>query len=479
MTSWITPKWKLAKSNNDFNLRDSLETALKMLALRADEKGLELLCEIAPDVPEKVCGDPTRLRQIIVNLVGNAIKFTHHGEVQLKVALHSTEATQHTLLFTVADTGIGIPADKQKTIFDPFSQADSSTTRKYGGTGLGLSISARFIALMGGRIWVESELGKGAAFHFTVAFNVSEKQIEPRPAVSSEVLHGVKVLIVDDNHTNQRILQTMLSRWAMKPLAVESGEEALAALLAAERSSDPFALVLTDMHMPEMDGFSLIEHIRQVSTSSVATIVMLTSAGHRGDAERCKELGVAAYLLKPVRQAELRDALSMVLGARQHQEQLPLVTRFSVQGTPATHGALSLLVVEDNAVNQRLIVRMLEKRGHQVEVAGNGVEALQVLEHHAFDLVFMDIQMPEMDGLTATIRIREGERATKQHLGVVALTAHAMKGDQERCLAAGMDDYLSKPIRPQELDELLNRELLLRQSSSLTAHPSGIQPRKT
>ena len=459
---------------SDFNLRDSLETTLKTFALRADEKGLELLCEFTPGVPEVVCGDPARLRQIIVNLVGNAIKFTHRGEVQLSVALDSTEAGDHTLHFTVSDTGIGIPEDKQESIFDPFSQADTSTTRKYGGTGLGLTISARLIALMGGHIWVESSPGHGTRFHFTVVVKQSGKILEKNTPVPLEALRNVRVLVVDDNRTNLRILQTMLSRWEMKTIAVGGGEEALAALELARRNSEPFQLILTDMHMPHMDGFTLIEHIRQHSVSTASAIVMLTSAGHRGDAERCRQLGVSAYLLKPIRQFELREALALVLGAQKQHSDGPLVTRYSLQQPCHPDDVLSILVAEDNPVNQLLIFRMLEKRGHHVTIAAHGGKALQLLERQSFDLVLMDVQMPEMDGLTATSLIREREGGSGQHLKIVALTAHAMQGDRDRCLAAGMDGYLSKPIRPQELDELLCNQIASRRALSAMPATPGL-----
>ena len=443
----------------DFNLRDCLEKTLKTLALRADEKGLELLCDIAPEVPEYVCGDAHRLQQVIVNLVGNAIKFTHKGEVQLKVVPQSKEGDSYCLLFTVSDTGIGIPADKLQSIFHPFSQADTSTTRKYGGTGLGLTISARFISLMGGHICVDSKPGQGTRFHFTILLQLSTKKVEPPLGFLPDILRGVHVLIVDDNRTNLRILQEMLSRWEMKSLAVDGALEALAALQSAQQNSTPFQLILTDMHMPQLDGFELIERIRRQSLSDATTIVMLTSAGHRGDVERCKNLGVAAYLLKPIRQSELREALSLVLNAHKQHLSLPVVTRYSLQTGRSPERMLSILVAEDNAVNQRLIVRMLEKRGHRVTLAAHGGEVLQALEHDSFDLILMDVQMPEMDGLTAVKLIREREQGTARHVNIVALTAHAMKGDQERCLAAGMDGYLAKPIRPQELDELLAKLL--------------------
>jgi signal transduction histidine kinase/DNA-binding response OmpR family regulator len=447
---------------SDFDLRECLEGILKTVALRADEKGLELLCEIAPEVPDIVRADANRLGQVIVNLVGNAIKFTHEGEVALKVEVEAEEGKERILHFTVSDTGIGVPAEKLQMIFDPFTQADTSTTRKYGGTGLGLTISARLAGMMGGRIWVESQEGRGTRFHFTVRVGSSSRTVEIGRIAPPEILQGVKVLVVDDNRTNQRILTGMLSRWGMRSNAVEGGEEALVELQAAHQMEKPYALVVTDMHMPNMDGFALVERIREKPELSTATIMMLTSAGHRGDALRCRELGVAAYLLKPIRQSELREAIARVLGAGEQNGAIPLVTRFSLHDAREPDHVLHLLVAEDNPVNQLLATRLLEKRGHRVVTAINGREALEVLTHRKFDLVFMDVQMPEMDGFEATAAIRELEKGTGNHQIVIALTAHAMKGDRDRCLAEGMDDYLSKPIRPQELDKLLEKYLALR-----------------
>lgn len=461
----------------EFSLRDFLETALKTMALRADEKGLELLCEIAPDVPEVVKGDSARLRQVIVNLLGNAIKFTSQGEVAVRVSVDTHELRDYLLRFTVADTGIGIASEKCDSIFAPFTQADTSTTRKYGGTGLGLTISARLVTMMGGAIWVESEVGQGSQFHFTVHLEVADAQeikvgIPARP----ELLRGIKVLVVDDNQTNRRILEGMLKRWEMTTKSVPSGEEALTQMSAALESGHRFGLVLTDSHMPNMDGFTLIECIRRRPEFSTATIMMLTSAGHRGDAARCQELGVAAYLLKPIRQSELREAVARALGAPKQEGAIPLITRYSLQDAHEHRSSLRILVVEDNLVNQRLAVRLLEKRGHHVAVAGNGRQALEALEKEPFDLVLMDMQMPEMDGFEATAAIRKMERANDHRLPIVALTAHAMKGDREKCLAAGMDGYLSKPIRPQELDAILQRYL---DRSGETRHPpKGIPAKK-
>ncbi len=447
---------KIDLESVDFNLRDSLESTLKTVALRADEKGLELLCEVAPEVPEVVCGDSTRLRQVVINLVGNAVKFTDAGEIAVRVQTESREANHCVLHFTVADTGVGIPEEKRDLIFAPFSQADTSTTRKYGGTGLGLTISTRLVEMMGGRIWVDSEVGRGSQFHFTARLELTDaKEIKVGSIAPPEILRGSRVLVVDDNRTNRRILEGMLNRWEMVSVSVEEGQQALDALSGARAAGMPFSLILTDMHMPKMDGFTLVEQIRKRPELATATIMMLTSAGHRGDAARCQELGVAAYLLKPIRQSELREAIARVLGAQSPNGAIPLITRFSLHDGRDPAASLRVLLAEDNAVNQRLAVRLLEKRGHHVVVAGNGAEALAAMEKQEFDLVFMDVQMPEMDGLEATAEIREKEKTSGKHLPIIALTAHAMKGDREKCIASGMDGYLTKPIRPQELDEVL------------------------
>jgi signal transduction histidine kinase/DNA-binding response OmpR family regulator/integral membrane sensor domain MASE1 len=437
----------------DFNLRDCLETTLRALAVHSDEKNLELLCEIAPEAPAVVHGDSSRLRQVLTNLVGNAIKFTSEGEVAVTVGLEAENGTDQVLHFTVSDTGIGIPLEKQKLIFDPFAQADASTTRRYGGTGLGLTISSRLVSMMGGKIWVDSEVGRGTQVHFTACFKSPERTALVRTAVPPEIPRGVKVLVVDDNGTNRRILEGMLRQWEMKPKCVENGQEALAELSAARRMSEPYALILSDLHMPGMDGFGLVERIRQQPELPTAVIMLLTSTRHREDAERLKQLGVPAYLLKPIRQSELREAVARILCSRETPQLAPASTR----GTRDHSEALHILLVEDNLVNQRVASRLLEKRGHRVAVAENGIQALKALEQETYDLVLMDVQMPEMDGLEATAKIREKERHSTRHQPVVALTARAMKGDLEHCLSAGMDGYLSKPIRPEELDDLLDK----------------------
>ncbi len=374
----------------------------------------------------------------------------------MKVKSDGPEGEELLLRFTVADTGIGISKEKQESIFEPFTQADASTTRKFGGTGLGLTISSRLVGMMGGKIWLESEVGPGNEFHFTARFGVAHTKTGAGEGITpTENLGGVKVLVVDDNRTNRKILEGMLKRWEMKVTSVEGGEEALEELSAARGAREPYGQILTDMHMPKMDGFALVERIRQRRELSTATIMMLTSAGHRGDAARCEELGVSAYLLKPIRQSELREAVARVLGTKEQEGAIPLITRYSLQGSQEPSASLRILLAEDNLVNQRLAARLLEKRGHTVVVAGNGREALKAFENEDFDLLLMDLQMPEMDGFEATVAIRKKEKDSGNHLPIVVLTAHAMKGDREKCLAVGMNEYLTKPIRPQELDELL------------------------
>ena len=343
----------------DFNLRNTLEETLKTVAIRADEKGLELLCELAADVPEMVKGDPNRLRQVIINLVGNAIKFTHQGEIAVKVSLEDSHSEECVLRFLVSDTGIGIPQEKQLIVFDPFAQADTSTTRKYGGTGLGLTISARLVQMMGGKMWLESEPGKGSRFYFTAKLETSEQKSELGEIAHPEILRGLKALIVDDNQTNQRILKGMLTRWEMQPTSVNGGEEALLELFKAFDADSPYSLVLTDMHMPHMDGFDLVERIRQEDRRFLRhDVMMLTSAGHRGDAERCRALGISAYLLKPIRQTELREAIARALGAVRRSGAIPLITRYSLHDARHPSDVLHVLVAEDNPVNQRLATRL-------------------------------------------------------------------------------------------------------------------------
>jgi PAS domain S-box-containing protein len=447
-----------------FDVYECIEGAVKTLALKADEKGLELLCEVSPEVPEIVVGDPGRLRQVLINLLGNAVKFTLEGEVGLRLHAERTEAPEtdegELYHFTVTDTGVGIPPEKLGAIFESFSQADTSTTREFGGTGLGLTISKRLVAMMGGQLWVESEVGVGSKFHFTARLGAAKTQ---RVAVAGEgdlarpEFRGVRVLIVDDNRTNRRILEGLVRRWGMHCTAAADGEAALAELQLAREAGEPYALILTDMHMPKMDGFGLVQEINQRPGLSTATIMMLTSGGQSGDAAKCQAMGISAYLLKPVRHSELRQAIERVLRGEELPGAGALITRDLLTEASQERKGLRILLAEDNAVNRKLAMRLLEKRGHSVAVATNGREALEQMEASSFDLVLMDVQMPEMDGLEATRRLRAGERGSDKRQAVVAMTALVMKGDRERCIAAGMDGYMSKPIRPQELDEILEK----------------------
>ena len=439
-----------------FDLRESLGETMKALGLRAQQKGLELSYEVEPQVPEAVVGDPGRIRQILVNLVSNAIKFTCVGEIFVSVEEESRNGDLSCLHFSVKDTGMGVAAEKQEQIFESFVQADSSTARQYGGTGLGLTISAKLTEMMGGRIWVESEAGKGSTFHFTARLG-AQAAPAPRPSpLSSEALRNMPVLIVDDNATNRRVLGGIVSRWGMRPTAVDGGKAALQALEVARTLDRAFPLVLLDGHMPEMDGFEVAERIRKNTELAGATIMMLTSAGHLGDAARCRELGISAYLVKPIRERELLDAVCIVLHKKPEETETPLVTRYTLR---EGQRRLNVLLVEDNAVNQTLATRLLEKRGHAVTLAVNGLDALESLERNSFDLILMDIQMPQMDGFQATAAIREKEKFSGGHVPIVAMTAHAMKSDEAQCLAFGMDGYISKPIRTSELFATIDRVL--------------------
>ena len=443
-----------------FDLRDLVEDTVRALALRAHEKGLELICDVLPEVPEYVVGDITRIRQVMVNLLGNAIKFTAQGEVELEVALKSHSADRLNLHFLVRDTGIGIPLDKQKMIFEAFSQADGSTTRKFGGTGLGLTISARLVEAMQGKIWVESAPGKGSTFHFTALLGVSNETRQIANLAEAVPLAGIRVVVVDDNLTNRRILTDMLGRWGMQPAPAASGAEALAHMRRCVQRGRPFSLVLTDVHMPEMDGFELVKRIHDSPELAQPVILMLTSGDRSDDLARCRRLGVSSYLTKPVRRAELRAA---IVAAIAHEPGLP-ERGPALSGRTAEHGsqepgrsALRILLAEDNAVNQRVALRILEKAGHRVAIAENGTAALKMIEEQSFNVILMDVQMPEMGGFDATALIREKEKRTGLHIPIIAMTAHAMAGDRERCLAAGMDDYLSKPVAASTLLELVSR----------------------
>jgi two-component system, sensor histidine kinase and response regulator len=456
---------RLELDHTDFNLADVISETLHPLAIRAEQKGLELTHYVVPGTPENLHGDQQRLRQILLNLVGNGIKFTESGDVNVTVDKQSEAGGKVILHFKIRDTGIGIAPDQQAMIFGAFAQADGSTTRKYGGTGLGLAITSQLVALMGGQIWVESPAThptavgtqSGSIFHFTVPFEVKVGALPAVPKTTAE-LRGVSVLIVDDNATNRRILVDTLKYWEMKPIAVNGGTAALAEMRSAVANGQPFSLVLLDAHMPDMDGFSVVETIKKTPELAASPIMMLSSAEQNAQLARCRKLGLEIYLVKPVRRQELLEAIRNILGGRPVRS-APKQKPIKSPETRLAESDCRILLTEDHPINARLVLGILQKRGFTVEVATNGQMALDAVETRQFDLILMDVQMPELNGFQATIAIREREQVTGNHTPIVAMTAYAMKGDREKCLAAGMDAYLAKPIHAQELlniiDELL------------------------
>jgi PAS domain S-box-containing protein len=439
-----------------FDIREQLGDTIKTLALRADRKGIELVCHVDPHVPEVVVADSLRLRQVIINLVGNAIKFTEVGEVVVELDHEPLSEEEIRLHFQVTDTGIGIPADKQAAIFEAFEQGDGSISRRYGGTGLGLAISSRLVRLMGGRIWVESEFGRGSRFHFEIPCGLAAEEPLPECCDKPGVLRGAKVLVVDDNATNRLILEETLANWMLQPSSAPGGEESLRILRQTWQEGQPYRLVLIDAHMPKMDGFTLARQIKEDPELGSTVIMMLTSGDQPGDIARCQELGIAVYLIKPVKQSELLDAILLAMGVATAEEE-PCPRR--PESRPKRQRPLNILLAEDSLVNQTVVTTMLQKEGHAVSVAGNGRAALAAAASQSFDLVLMDVQMPELDGLEATSAIRARERRTGGHVPIVAMTAHALKGDRERCLQAGMDEYLAKPIHARDLLEVIDRAL--------------------
>lgn len=461
---------KLSIEQIPFALRSTLSETSKFMALQAHAKGLELLLQIEPDVANVIEGDPGRLRQVLINLMGNAIKFTREGEVALEVKTLSREGSRAVLQFTIRDTGIGIPADKINLIFEAFSQADASTTRRFGGTGLGLAITSSLVNLMGGKIWVDSEEGVGSRFHFTITTQVSEHDI---PAfIPADSLRGVTVLAVDDNATNRKWLSATLSGWEMQVTAVESAAAALTLIESGQR----FTLILLDCNMPEMSGFDLAEVLQKLPDCGEQTLMMLTSSGQRGDVDRCKALGISGYMVKPIAQHELHDSIALTLSKNQRPD-TPIVTRLSI-ASPATtpikeRSGIHILLVEDNVINQKLALRILEKEGHNATLAQNGRDAVEMSGSAEYDLILMDMQMPIMGGLEATRRIREREKGTQKHIPIIGLTANAMQNDRMACIEAGMDGYVSKPIRTDFLFEEVRRVLsVLGKPSSVTSEPA-------
>ena len=423
----------------EFDLRDEVGTAVQTLAMHAASKNIELVCHIPADVPDRLIGDPRRLRQVVINLVGNAVKFTEEGEVEVGVAVEEALPDAVRLRLWVRDTGIGIAPEKQARIFDSFSQVDSSTSRRFGGSGLGLAISQQLVELMGGRIWVESEEGKGSTFHCALRFGLGTPKTKRTDLIS---LRGLKVLVVDDHATNRRILEEVLKSWEMEAELVESGAAAIAALEAA---AQPFDIVLMDLMMPEMDGLETVAIIRESEAFAQVPVLLLSSADRAGYSARSRSLGIARSLIKPIKQSDLLEAIGAAL------EATPSVETHALGDEPVAVEGRRILLAEDGAINQQVAVRLLEERGHSVVVVNNGRAAVEQVVAQPFDVVLMDVQMPEMDGLEATAAIRRAEAQTGGHVPIIAMTAHAMKGDRDRFLAAGMDGYVAKPVRPHEL----------------------------
>jgi len=449
---------KLDIRRDPFDLRDVVGDAVHALALRAHEKDIELVSEITPDVPDALLGDPTRLRQLLINIIGNAIKFTSKGEVHIKVCLESWTKDGVVLHFAVRDTGMGIPKERQSAIFEPFEQADGSTTREYGGTGLGLAISSRLVEMLGGRIWVESRVGRGSTFHFTVQLAVQDDQVD-RYRYRSGGLTGIKVLIADDSTANRRVLQTALRSWGMKPKVAAGGKEALDMLKKAAEKNEPFELVILDSQMPDVDGFAAAEHMRSDPQFSNVPIIMLTKCAQLDDSEQCRRLGLSSYLMKPVKLSALLESITAAVNGGRY-DAVYKQTSDAKTNQCVARSALNILLAEDNVVNQKLVTAVLQKAGYNVRVVGDGAEAVEVVKRGGIDLVLMDVQMPKMDGLQAVASIRRHEKNTASHIPVIAMTAHAMAGDKEKCLNAGMDNYISKPINAKQLLEMIDQMLI-------------------
>ncbi len=458
---------KLQIDSTDFSVRALLDDTLKPLALKAREKPLELMIEVLPDVPDSLVGDPARLRQILQNLAGNAIKFTDRGEVLVRVQREPADAGTATLRFSVVDTGIGIPADKQSVIFQAFTQADGSTTRRYGGTGLGLTISAQLVSLMGGRIWVDSTPGHGSAFHFNVTLPVSANRVAPRVLPQRGELAGLTALVVDDHETNRRVLTDVLTACG---LAVQQAIDGASAHRVLDTSEHGFSLAVLDMHLPDVNGSALASSVRRHPRCASAAVVILTSSDQSADAIASPDLADVHCLTKPISQDALLQTVRNALGTRTRPETTPAAP--AVTPTRAAR-PLRVLVAEDNLVNRTLAAHLLSRRGHEAVLAENGREALEALAREHIDLVLMDLQMPELDGFEATASIRARERTTGGHLPIVALTAHAMEGDRQRCLDADMDGYVSKPVNAVELFEVIDRVMAACEPVGNRAEPSA------
>jgi CheY-like chemotaxis protein len=441
----------------DFELRTTIEDVAYALAKRAEEKGLELVCLIHPDLTSDLNGDPARVRQVLVNLVGNAIKFTHQGEIIIRAEPANEDEKTVEIMFAVQDTGIGIAFERQAAIFERFTQADGSTTRKYGGTGLGLTISKQLVEAMGGTIGVQSTPGEGSTFWFKIRFEKRPRKVKPttaRLAPQTADLHSARVLVVDDNPTNRTVLIHMVQGFGSRVEAVSSGAKSLEVLRQAVRAGDPFGIVLLDMQMPGMDGEQTAQAIRSDPSLNGSRIIILTSMGKRGDAARLEALGCSAYLLKPVKQQMLKEVLMTVVGQIESAP-TPLVTRHQISEQKRQN--LRVLLAEDNPINQKLAVTLLQKAGYSVDAVESGLHAVEKARIGGYNIILMDVQMSEMDGFEATGLIRAWEREQGLHTPIIAMTAHALSGDRERCIEAGMDDYLSKPLQPKVFFSMLER----------------------
>jgi PAS domain S-box-containing protein len=443
---------KLELSEITFELRELVADTMGTMVIQAHEKGLELVYYVPPEIPETLCGDPGRLRQILINLLGNSLKFTEQGEVTVLVELQHVDEKEIGLHFIIQDTGIGIPEDKVAKIFDPFEQADSSTTRKYGGTGLGLAIVSKLVAMMHGRVWAESELNRGSKFHFTVRLGVVDQKESCVGSPRFKSMRDLKVLVVDDNDTNRRILELTLEQWEMRPVCVKDGYLGIAELKTAYESGKKFDVALIDYMMPEMDGIELIGRIRKDDRFSKLVIILLTSGGDRFTTNKWKELGIETCLLKPVKNSTLQQAIMKSFDSSCDSTTMaPEIPAIKVR-----RNKLKVLLAEDNIINQKVATRIVEKMGHSVRIANDGTEVLSLMDTESFDVILMDVQMPNMDGFDATRAIREREKLSGAHVPIIAMTAHAMKGDMEECLDVGMDGYVSKPVNVKELEQALD-----------------------
>ncbi|HCS47290.1 MAG TPA: hypothetical protein DIW61_03155, partial [Candidatus Aminicenantes bacterium] len=464
---------KLEIEKTPFNLEDLIFETLAPLAIQAHRNKLDLVSAIPPRLDADIIGDPGRLRQILINLVGNAVKFTEKGEVVISVEEETRAGDTLLLHFAIADTGIGIPGDKQKIIFDVFAQADSSMTRKYGGTGLGLAISSQLVDLLGGRIWVESAAGKGSTFHFTARFMLPQKEAQQTTLRPKMLFADLPLLLIEDNASSRRFISEWSTFWGLKVREAESADQAIVILDDAKERKKSFQIILLDANLPGHDSFIIMDYIKDNPELASSIIMMMSSSSNRIDASPWLKVGISAHLGKPIKPAELKNGILNVLGLA--PKPLEPVVQGPEPETLPVRRAYRILIAEDNLVNQRVAIYMLEKQGHQVTGAMNGEEAMAAMEKENFELILMDVQMPKMDGFQATRLVRAKEKETGLHLPIIAMTAHAMKGDREKCLAVGMDDYIAKPLNVKQLSETIGRVM---RSLTAAGEASGRQSKK-